>query len=93
MNNLPYVETQRSTQVSDVSQQDGSADLMVNNLIYQQPAALSLAVARTYKKMFFQRNTYVGDRSSTMICDWNTGTSFVDLQNSYLSFKVKDPIQ
>lgn len=89
MNNLPYIETQRSTQVSDVSQQDGSADLMVNNLIYAQPAALSLAVARTYKKMFFQRNAYVGDRSSTMICDWNTGTSFVDLQNSYLSFKVK----
>jgi hypothetical protein len=51
MNNLPYIETQRSTQVSDVSQQDGSADLMVNNLIYAQPAALSLAVARTYKKM------------------------------------------
>jgi hypothetical protein len=89
MNNLPYIETQRSTQVSDVSQQDGSADLMVNNLIYAQPAALSLAVARTYKKMFFQRNSYVGDRSSTMICDWNTGTSFVDLQNSYLSFKVR----
>lgn len=89
MNKLPYVETQRSTQVSDVSQQDGSADLMVNNLVYQQPAALSLAVARTYKKMFFQRNTYTGDRSSTMICDWNTGTSFVNLQNSYISFKVK----
>ena len=89
MNKLPYVETQRSTQVSDVSQQNGSADLMVNNLVYQQPAALSLAVARTYKKMFFQRNTYTGDRSSTMICDWNTGTSFVNLQNSYISFKVK----
>lgn len=89
MNKLPYVETQRSTQVSDVSQESGSADLMVNNLIYQQPAALSLAVARTYKKMFFQRNAYVGDRSTTMICDWNTGTSFVNLQNSYISFKVK----
>ena len=86
---MPYVETQRSTQVSDVSQQSGSADLMVNNLIYKQPAALSLAVNRTYKKMFFQRSAYTGDRSTTMVCDWNTGTSYVNLANSYVCFKVQ----
>ena len=85
---MNYVETQRSTQMSDVSQQSGSSDLMVNNLVYKQPAALSLAVNRTYKKMFFQRSAYTGDKSTTMICDWNTGTSYVNCDNSYLSFKV-----
>jgi hypothetical protein len=85
---MPYTETQRSTQMSDVSQQSGSSDLLVNNLIYKQPAALSLAVNRTYKKMFFQRSAYTGDKSTTMICDWNTGTSYVNCDNSYLSFKV-----
>jgi hypothetical protein len=74
--------------MSDVSQQSGSSDLMVNNLVYKQPAALSLAVNRTYKKMFFQRSAYTGDKSTTMICDWNTGTSYVNCDNSYLSFKV-----
>ena len=69
---MPYVETQWSTQMSDVSQQSGSSDLMVNNLVYKQPASLSLAVNRTYKKMFFQRSAYTGDKSTTMICDWNT---------------------
>jgi hypothetical protein len=86
---MPYTETQRSTQMSDVSDQSGSSDLMVNNLVYKQPVALSLAVNRTYKKMFFQRNAYVGDKSTTMICDWNTGTSYINCDNSYLSFKVK----
>ena len=86
---MNYTETQRSTQMSDVSQQSGSSDLMVNNLIYKQPAALSLAVNRTYKKMFFQRSAYTGDKSTTMICDWNTGTSYINCDNSYLTFKVK----
>ena len=87
---MPYTETQRSTQMSDnINDQSGSSDLMVNNLIYKQPVALSLAVNRTYKKMFFQRSAYVGDKSSTMIATWNTGTSYVNCDNSYLSFKVR----
>jgi hypothetical protein len=87
---MPYVESQRSTQMSDnMSDQSGSSDLMVNNLVYKQPVALSLAVNRTYKKMFFQRSAYVGDKSSTAIATWNTGTSYVNCDNSYLSFKVR----
>ena len=86
---MPYTETQRSTQVSDMSDQSGSSDLMVNNLVYKQPTALSLAVNRTYKKMFFQRSAYVGDKASTAICTWNTGTSYINCDNSYLSFKVR----
>ena len=86
---VPYVESQRSTQVSDVSQQSGNSDLLVNNLVYQQPKALSLAVNRTYKKQYFQRNTYNGDKGQNMICDWNTGTSYVNCANSYVTFKLK----
>jgi hypothetical protein len=86
---MSYVETQRSDQVSDVSTEAASSDLRINNLVYQQPAALSLAVNRSLKRQFFQRSTYTGARSTTMICDWNSGTSSVNLSNSYLTFKVK----
>jgi hypothetical protein len=89
MQAVPRVETQRSTQVSDVSDQSGNSDLLINNLVYTQPKALSLAVNRTYNRQFFQRNTYAGDRSSTAICDWNSGTSYVNSHNSYVTFKVK----
>jgi hypothetical protein len=75
--------------MSDVNDESGSSDLMVNNLVYKQPVALSLAVNRTYKKMFFQRSAYTGDKSSTAIATWNTGTSYINCDNSYLSFKVR----
>ena len=84
-----YMETQRSTDTSDVSMDQASSDLRINNLIYRQPAALSLAVDRSLKRQFFQRSTYEGSKSTTMICDWNTGTSYVNMANSYLSVKVK----
>jgi len=83
------METQRSTDVSDVSMEQASSDLRINNLVYSQPAALSLAVDRSLKRQFFQRSNYEGSRSTTMICDWNTGTSYVNMSNSYLSIKVK----
>lgn len=86
---MSYMETQRSDQVSDVSTEAASSDLRINNLVYQQPAALSLAVNRSLKRQFFQRSTYTGARSTTMICDWNSGTSSINLSNSYLTFKVK----
>lgn len=86
---VPKVEPQVSTQVSDVSNENGDADLMVNNLIYEQPKALSLAVNRTYHRQYFQRDNYTGGVGTTAICDWNTGTTFVNLANSYLTFKTK----
>ena len=86
---VPRTETQRSTQVSDVSQQSKSGDFFVNNLIYEQPKALSLAVNRTYNKQYFQRSDYQGGRQTTMICDWNTGTSYINAANSYLSFELR----
>ena len=86
---VPRVETQRSTQVSDVSAQSGDADLMVNNLIYEQPKALSLATHKNYQKNYFQRDTYDGSTATTAICDWNTGSSYVNTFNSYLTFELE----
>ena len=87
---MPYSEPQQTTMVSAVSVEDErDADLMVNNLMYSQPKALSLATNRTYTKAYLQRAQYKGDRSSTMIADWNSGTSFVNCANSYLVVDVK----
>jgi hypothetical protein len=87
---IPYMERGSTTMTSDVSVQDsGSADLLVNNLSFQSPKALSLAVNRSYHKSFFQRSAYTGDRSTTMICDINSGTSFINCANSYLAISVQ----
>jgi len=86
---VPYVENQRTTQVSSVSADADTkaADLMVNNLVYKQPSALSLAVNRTYKRQYFQRNDY--KNGETAVIDWNTGTDYVDPTNSYLRFDMR----
>lgn len=84
-----YMETQQSTATSDVSIDQQTSDLRINDLVYQQPAALSLAVDRKLTKQFFQRSTYEGSKSTTMIADINSGTSFINLANSYLTFKIK----
>ena len=54
---IPPKATQRSDHVSDVGQQSGDGHLM-NNLIYEQPKALSLTVKRTYTRQCFQRSDY-----------------------------------
>lgn len=79
---MPNKEVQRSDQVSDVSAQAADSDLAVNNLVYQQPEALSLGVSRTSSRLFFQRSTY--NPGETAIIDFNSGTSFIDPENSYL---------
>lgn len=87
---VPYIEPQRSTQTTDVSDESGNANLMTNNLIYEQPKALSLAVNRTFTNHYFTRDTFLSaGKSSTAICDWNTGTSYINLENSYLTFKLQ----
>jgi hypothetical protein len=87
MYGLPAKEVQRSDQVSDVSQQAADADLQVNNLVYEQPEALSLAVSRYYMRQYFQRATY--SPGETAVIDFNSGTDFVDPGNSYITFTVK----
>ena len=87
---IPYMERGQNVMTSDVSVQDSkSADLLVNNLTFESPKALSLAVNRSYHKSFFQRSQYTGDRSTTMICDLNSGTSFINCANSYLAISVQ----
>lgn len=83
---MPAREVQRSDQVSDVSQQAESSDLLVNNLSYHQPEALSLAVQRSYSRNFFQRRSYTN--GETAVIDFNSGTDYIDPANSYLTFTV-----
>jgi hypothetical protein len=61
-------------------------DLMVNNLIYKQPKALSLAVNRTQKRQLFQRSSYASSEEAVIV--WNTGSDHIDVANSYLTYKV-----
>jgi hypothetical protein len=62
-------------------------DLTVNNLLYKQPTSLSLATNRKMCRQFFQRNNYA--QSDTAICEFNTGSSYINPHNSYLTFKVR----
>lgn len=90
---IPYVENQRAVEMTDFPDDEvdtqTKGDLLVNNLIYRQPKALSLAKARTFVKQFFQRSDYPSAAGKTAICDWNTGSSYIDPYNSFLTFSVK----
>ena len=62
-------------------------DLLINNLVYRQPKALSLAVNRTMKRQLFQTSSYSQNEMARI--DWNTGSDYVCAQNSYLTFCVE----
>jgi hypothetical protein len=80
-------DRQVSNQVSDVSADaKTSSDLLVNNLVYQQPSALSLATARAYTRHYPQVQTY--SSGQTVVLDLTSGASFVDCETSYLTFDV-----
>jgi len=64
-----------------------SSELFVNSLVYKCPDALSLATSRTYTREFFQKNFY-GPLDTARI-DVSSGSSYVDPENSYLTFRVK----
>ena len=85
---VPQTEMQRAAEQTDQPNADSQGDLLVNNLIYKQPKALSLAKTRTMVKQFFQRSDYPSAPNKTAIIDWNTGASYIDVGNSYLSFNV-----
>ena len=81
-------DRQVSNQVSDVSADaKTSSDLLVNNLVYQQPSALSLATARAYTRHYPQVQTY--SSGQTLVLDLTSGASFVDTETSYLTFEVQ----
>ena len=87
---IPRVETQRSAQVSDMpNNPEDNPDMIVNNLVYSQPKALSLRTNRTYKKEFAQRSSYPNaGPGTTIVFDWNSGSDYVDCADSYLYFKL-----
>lgn len=87
-NSMPR-EVQQSVNVSDTKYDEQDSDLLINNLIYEMPKALSLATGRTHVKQYPQRNTYNLDRNTTMVFDWNTGNSYIDPKNSYLTMKIR----
>ena len=81
-------EKQVSTQVSDVSADASvSNDMLVNNLVYRQPSALSLATQRSYMRHFPQVQSY--SAGTTMVFDLTSGSSYIDPENSYLTFKIQ----
>jgi hypothetical protein len=81
-------EKQTSNQVSDVSADATvGTDMLVNNLVYRQPSALSLATQRSYARHFPQVQTY--SAGQTMVMDLTSGSSYIDAENSYLTFKVQ----
>lgn len=61
-------------------------DMMVNNLIYRQPKALSLAKNRTLRRQKFQLGTYSDSQTSTIVL--NTGSDYVKTSSSYLTFNM-----
>jgi len=61
--------------------------LFSNNLTYTLPSSSSIATNRVMKRNYFQNRNYQND--TTMICQFNTGTDFIDPINSSLNLKVK----
>lgn len=61
--------------------------LFVNNLLYKNPVPQSVVVDRVLKRQYFQNTRY--NAGQTMICILNTGSDFVDTDNSSLILKVK----
>lgn len=82
-------EQMQNVDVSDTQYNDSDGDLLINNLIYEMPKSLSLAVGRTHVCQYPQRASYNVDRNSTMVFQWNTGNAYIDTANSYLRFKMK----
>ena len=59
----------------------------VNRLDYTLQPDLSVAVARSSKKHFFQQQTY--SQGQRGICILNSGAEYIDPQNSYFKFDVR----
>lgn len=75
-----------STTDSKTMDESNKGDMMVNNLIYRQPKALSLARNRTMRRQYFQRSTYSAGEEAVIVL--NTGSDYVKACNSYLTFNM-----
>ena len=82
-------EVQTSNQVSDNVMGDTvSSDLLVNNLVYRVGTSLSLVTERTSVRMFPQQQQIPSANQATAIFDLNSGVSFANLSNCYLSMDL-----
>lgn len=61
---------------------------ILNGLNYESLPETTVATSRTFKRQFFQKNTYDASTSQA-ICDFNTGAEFVNSKRSYLKMRVK----
>ena len=60
---------------------------LLNGVAYESLPETSIAVSRTFKKNFFQKNSYTASNNEA-ICDLNTGAEFINPRRSYLTFGV-----
>src|SRR5881296_1760723 len=59
----------------------------LNGLEYEGMLETSIATTRTFKKQQFQKSVYgPGDEA---VCDWNSGSEFVNARRSWLVFSVQ----
>lgn len=65
-----------------------SQQKLVNGVGYEYLPETTIAVSRTFKKNFFQKNTY-NSSNNEAICDFNSGAEFINPRRSYLLMKVK----
>lgn len=76
----------RGAEVSNQADVARRGLVSVNRLDYTLQPDLSVAVARSSKKHFFQGSTY--KPLTRAICVLNSGAEYIDPQNSYLRFEV-----
>ena len=71
----------------DLSKRQGL--IAVNDLTYVLEPDLSVASNKTFKKHFFQSNTYTAGQQA--ICILNSGADYIDTRRSWLQFDVSLP--
>lgn len=61
--------------------------IAVNNLRYELAPDLSVVVSRTMHSQIFHTDSYSAPQR--MVTQWNSGSSYIDPQNSYLEFDLE----
>jgi len=61
---------------------------VLNGIQYESLPETTVATSRTFKRQFFQKNSYTANTSQA-ICDWNTGAEYINCRRSYLKLRVK----
>ena len=70
-----------------VGEQLAGALLQVNKLLYKNPPSLSVATTRRMVSTYPQQRIY--GSNETMVISFPTGSQYVDMANSYLTFDLR----